>query len=125
MKILIVEDEAVTALDLELLVGQFGHDIAGTAATRAEALALVGRDPPDVALVDINLRDGATGPQIAEELARRFGTAIVFVTANRDLTPEFQRLARAVLHKPIRESDLGAVLAATAGESVRQLRAAS
>jgi two-component system, response regulator PdtaR len=34
------------------------------------------------AFVDINLRDGATGPQIAERIARDYGVKVVFVTAN-------------------------------------------
>lgn len=36
----------------------------------------------DLALVDVNLMDGATGPLIAEKLASEFGIEVVFVTAN-------------------------------------------
>ena len=37
---------------------------------------------PDLALVDLNLRDGLTGPQIARSLANRYGTKVLILTAN-------------------------------------------
>jgi hypothetical protein len=38
-----------------------------------------------IALVDVNLRDGATGPRIAQYLANDFGVAVIMVTANPEL----------------------------------------
>lgn len=78
--VLIVEDEILVALDLEHIVTSAGHEVVGVVADWASANAL--NVSVDVALVDLNLRDGATGPRVAELLASRHGAKIVFVTAN-------------------------------------------
>lgn len=80
LTILIVEDEIFVALDIEEAVDAAGHAVGGIAADRAEALAAAPRC--DFALIDINLRDGRTGPAIAADLFDRFGIRSVFVTAN-------------------------------------------
>ena len=66
-KVLIVEDEFLVALDLEELLTRAGHEVVGVVPDRASLDRL--RTPPEVALVDVNLRDGPSGPLIAEELS--------------------------------------------------------
>jgi two-component system, response regulator PdtaR len=78
--ILIVEDEIFVALDIERVLTDCGHVVGGIAMDRDEALQLA--SGCTLALVDINLRDGRTGPQIAAELFDRHGIKSVFVTAN-------------------------------------------
>lgn len=80
LTLLIVEDEIFVALDIEEAVDAAGHRVGGIAVDRVEALAAAPRC--DFALIDINLRDGRTGPTIAAELFERFGIRSVFVTAN-------------------------------------------
>ena len=77
---LIIEDEIFVALDLERILIDAGYTVAGIAADSEQALAAA--PGCEIAFVDINLRDGATGPQIAEQLARDHGVKVVFVTAN-------------------------------------------
>lgn len=77
---LIVEDEIFVALDLERILTDAGYQVAGIAADRATALdAAAGCD---FAFVDVNLRDGPTGPDIARRIAAEHGIKVVFVTAN-------------------------------------------
>lgn len=84
-RVLIVEDEPLVAWNLETLIAHLGHELAGTAASSAEALALAAAGtPPGIALLDLNLADGWTGPEIASELAGRYGTLVVAVTGNPD-----------------------------------------
>src|SRR4051794_29430602 len=71
MLILVVEDEALVGLVLVLVRG--GHDVLGPAGTAAEALALAERTPPELALVDINLRNGGDGVGVARTLLGRHG----------------------------------------------------
>ena len=77
---LIVEDEIFVALDLERILLDAGYQVAAIAADRASALEAA----PECgfAFVDVNLRDGPTGPVIAERIARDYGVKVVFVTAN-------------------------------------------
>ncbi|MFT3966105.1 MAG: response regulator [Sphingobium sp.] len=78
--ILIVEDEVFVALDIERVVTDSGYAVGGIAMDRSEALRLA--EGCTLALVDINLRDGRTGPQIAADLYDKHAIRSVFVTAN-------------------------------------------
>ena len=110
-RILIVEDEYLVAADLEASLEELGYSCAGIAPDLQTALALAA-SKPDLALVDIHLRDGQTGPLIAERLAQDHGIAVLFVTAN----PRMALDARppgviGVLNKPCREEVVAAAVA--------------
>ena len=69
-----------------------------------------------VALVDLNLRDGPSGSTIAHQLAERFGTAIVYVTANPAQIGRPAPTAIGVVQKPFSpHAILAAVSMATRG----------
>lgn len=79
-KILVVEDEMLVAMELESILEDLGHEPVGIApdlATADQYAAL----PLDLALVDLNLRDGLTGPEIGKRLGER-GVTVLFITAN-------------------------------------------
>ena len=77
---LIVEDEIFVALDLERILVDAGYEVRAIAADSAQAFAAA--PACSFAFVDVNLRDGPTGPGIAERIARDYGVKVVFVTAN-------------------------------------------
>lgn len=77
---LIVEDEIFVALDLERILEDAGYTVKAIAADRREALEVAGQC--SFAFVDVNLRDGCTGPSIARQIACEHGVRVVFVTAN-------------------------------------------
>ncbi|QDP18985.1 response regulator [Sphingomonas xanthus] len=79
-RILIVEDEMLVAMELEAILEDLGHQPAGIAPDLATADDYFDL-PLDLALVDLNLRDGLTGPQIAERLSSK-GVPVIFITAN-------------------------------------------
>lgn len=81
VKILIVEDEFLIALEMEEVIRDLGHACIGVADNVNAALSMA-NDQVDVALVDVNLSDGATGPLIGKRLAEEFRIDVVFVTAN-------------------------------------------
>ena len=78
--ILIVEDEILVACEMQAILEDAGYACAGIAADLPGTARLTAR-PIDLALVDLNLRDGLTGPQIGEQLSRS-GVRVIFVTAN-------------------------------------------
>lgn len=80
-RVLIVEDEIFVALELESLLEELGHQVVGIAADSRSALELAGRSA-DIAMVDLNLRDGPTGASLGKRLAEEFGIKVVFQTAN-------------------------------------------
>jgi len=79
-KILIVEDEMLVAMELEAILEDLGHSPVGIAADLSDAEILCDL-PIDLALVDLNLRDGLTGPEIGRRLSAR-GVTVLFITAN-------------------------------------------
>ena len=78
--ILVVEDEALIAMDLQALLEDAGYRVLGPANSSAAALALIDGDEPDVALLDVNLgRSDAFG--VASVLTER-KTQVIFLTGH-------------------------------------------
>jgi DNA-binding response OmpR family regulator len=114
--VLIVEDEFLVALELEDILTDAGHTVVGIVPDQAAARRL--DKPPEVALVDINLRDGPSGPSIARHLAERFGTIIVYVTANPGQIGQPAATALGVVQKPFSQhAILAAITLAVTGQA--------
>ncbi len=115
MRVLIVEDEALIAMHYEVAVEEAGFEVVGVAADAAEALALATRERPDAALVDMNLRDGPSGNEVALALHDGHGVCPVFVTANLAMvSPEAKAVCCGLLHKPVPPTALVSALRAVA-----------
>ncbi len=80
-KVLIIEDEPIIAADLESLVEDLGHTVTGNATTRDEAVALAKANPPGLILCDIQLADGSSGIDAANEILKQIDVPIIFITA--------------------------------------------
>ena len=103
--ILIVEDEMLVALEMESILTDHGHHVIGIAADLQGALAHA-EERIDLALVDLNLRDGLTGPEIGERLASDHKAGVLFVTANPRLLGSGIAGTIGVLTKPTDEASL-------------------
>jgi DNA-directed RNA polymerase specialized sigma24 family protein len=79
--VLIIEDEALIALDLQALVENLGHKIIGVARTRTEALGIGRTRPPGLILADIQLADGSSGLDAVNDLLNTFEVPVIFITA--------------------------------------------
>lgn len=100
LKVLIVEDEALLAMELESLIEEAGHSVVGWAVSSDEAKAMVGTSKADIAFVDIHLSDGPTGLDVAEHIRRSGQPMVVFMTANPKRIPENFVGAVGVIAKP-------------------------
>lgn len=80
VNVLIVEDEMLVAADLEATIEELGHTPVGIAPDLETAVQFA-CEGVDLALVDLNLRDGETGPMIGSRLASA-GIMVIFVTGN-------------------------------------------
>lgn len=108
-RILIVEDEFLIASEIELVIADMGHEPVGIAADQRTALALTAGGI-DIALVDLNLRDGPTGKDIGRILAQTHGVTVVFMTANPAQLGGGVPGTIGVLSKPATESELRSVV---------------
>ncbi|WHO39824.1 response regulator [Sphingobium sp. AP49] len=113
-KILIVEDEIFVALEIEQIVQDAGFDVGAIAADREAALGAAAEC--DIALVDLNLRDGPTGPSIGMELASRFGIRVIYVTANPAQIGTASAAALGVITKPFRAHSIAATIQLAASD---------
>lgn len=104
--ILIVEDEIFVAMDIERILADSGYVVKAIAPDRESALEYA--DEVDIAFVDINLRDGRTGPVIACDLAARNGTKVFYVTANPAQIDPIAPTAIGYIQKPFSESAIRA-----------------
>jgi len=92
--VLVVEDEALIAMDLQALLEDAGYKVLGPANSTAAAMALLDGNEPDVALLDVNLgRSDVFG--VANELATR-KTKLIFLTGHTA-----QKLPQAHRHRPL------------------------
>lgn len=98
-RVLIVEDEFLIALDVAETVESMGLKVAGFASARKHALSLGAF--ADIALIDVNLSDGRTGPEIGRELAEQYGITVIFMTANPEDVKDGVEGSLGVLTKPV------------------------
>ena len=84
MRILVVEDELLIAMDIESKIVVAGHECVGVVPSGRAALAALEDTPADVVIMDLQLADGPSGVSVAREVRETFGTAIVFLSANAD-----------------------------------------
>ena len=84
MRVLIVEDEAIIALHLAILVAELGHEVCATAASAAGAIALATLHNPHVVLMDVRLADGSSGIDAARQLHAQQALRCIFLSANLD-----------------------------------------
>lgn len=100
MIILVVEDEELLAEMLQEELSDAGHDVIGPAATAAEALQIAAETTPDLALVDINLRDGSRGTAVAETLHASRNVPSLYMTSAAAEARENPNGALGVVTKP-------------------------
>lgn len=81
VKIMIVEDESIVAMDLAMRLQKEGYEITGTADNSEEALALFREQPPDLVLMDININGNKDGIETAREIKKIQEVPLIFLTA--------------------------------------------
>lgn len=81
-KVMVIEDEAIIAMDIQGIVEEMGHRVTGSAATRRSAVALAARERPDLILADIQLADNSSGIAAVNDILEQFeDLPVVFITA--------------------------------------------
>lgn len=101
VRVLVVEDEPLIALELEDMLTELGCSVAGKAARLAPAMTLAAELEFDVAVLDVNLGETRIGPA-AEVIAGR-GIPIVLTTGYGEAQGETLRATKAgcvVVTKP-------------------------
>lgn len=109
-KILIVEDEFIVALNVRQILSDLDFDVIGIAPDSAAAYRLA-QGGVDFALVDLNLRDGHTGPEIGGRLSEVYGATVLFLTANAAQLGDGVKGTVGVMSKPVDENVIESAVA--------------
>jgi two-component system, response regulator PdtaR len=112
-RIMIVEDEAILALDLSDLLEDAGYEIAGIARDMQAALRLVEKKPVDLATMDIRLARGTNGVETALKLWQDHEVRCLFISASLDKETRYQvQSAQPIgfVEKPVRKQEIIASL---------------
>ncbi len=80
VRVLVIEDEAVIALDVADIVRNAGHEVVGIAATEKAAVDLAKKHSPHLVLADIQLRGSDSGISAVKEIMTSMAVPVIFVT---------------------------------------------
>src|SRR5881392_1039100 len=83
-RIMIVEDEAIVALDLQYKLKTLGYAVSGVASSGEEAVRKVPQTGPDLVLMDIKLKGDMDGIDAAQRIRDEFNIPVVYLTAYSD-----------------------------------------
>ena len=100
LTVMVVEDDAEAAADLTELLTDAGHSVVGPFHNAAAAEAAAALHPVDIALLDLNLSDGATGVDLASDLTGRWDVQVVFISGDVTLAARHADRAEALVLKP-------------------------
>ena len=120
LSVLIVEDEALLAMDIASIIEDAGHHVVGEVASLREFCELRLATPPDLAFVDIQLAEGSNGIDVSASMRALWPeTMIVFITANPGKVPADCPGPHGIISKPFSRQGLTAALHFI-GEGIRQ-----
>jgi len=111
--VMVVEDEYVIANDIKHSLEEMGYSVCSTVASGEEAVERVGREKPDLVLMDIVLRDEMDGIEAARQISSRFNVPVIFLTsyADDDVLPRARAASPfGYLVKPFEDRELNATI---------------
>lgn len=112
-KILIVEDEAIVALDIARRLEKMDYEVIGRLASGEEALELIAKQPPDLVLMDINLQGEMDGLDTATTIYKTYNIPVIYLTAyagKSTLERAKQSKPYGYILKPFKEKELHATI---------------
>jgi CheY-like chemotaxis protein len=112
-RVLVVEDEAIIAWQLEIMLEDLGYAVAGIASDAPDAVRLALETRPDAILMDVRLGPGQDGVAAAREILARQAVPIVFCTAFADdagTAARIRALGGSIIAKPVDAAVLQAAL---------------
>ena len=112
-RIMLVEDELITALDIQRMLERVGYQVSATISSGEEAVEKAQKIKPDLIIMDIFLSDDMDGIEASENIIKQIDVPVVFLTANADSNTI--KRADTIRHygyliKPVKQSDLDSII---------------
>jgi chemotaxis response regulator CheB len=128
VRVLIVEDERIVAMNLESRLRELGYTVAGSVASGEEALKIISGAAPDLVLMDVSLAGQMKGTEAGRELWERYRLPIVYITAYADektLQDSKASMPFGYIVKPYRPTQVHAAIQIALDQHRRQLKPSS
>ena len=109
IKVLVVEDEAITAMQVYDILDELGYNVIEPVTNYEDAVEILLKEKPDIALLDIKLEGERSGIDIADYIKKNFDIPYIFLTSKADprtLDQVKQLNPPAYLMKPFNHDDL-------------------
>ncbi|OGC10417.1 two-component system response regulator [candidate division KSB1 bacterium RBG_16_48_16] len=118
VKILVVEDENIVAMDIKCMLMKLGYDVLGVVSNGEHAVKQAEIMSPDLILMDIIIKGSIDGIEAACRIRTKFKIPIIFLTAHSDQkTRQRAKMAEpnGYLLKPFHEAELDQVIKLSLG----------
>lgn len=101
-RVLIAEDERITAADLRVRLTGFGYSVVASVASGEEAVERADELRPDIAIMDVRLRGPMDGVEAGLQISERWGTPVIFLSAflDADIRRRSEAITSTYLAKP-------------------------
>jgi DNA-binding NtrC family response regulator len=109
LRVLIVEDQLLIALDLEIILESYGYEVVGPVASVSVASRIIAHERIDAALVDFVLNDGEASPLVEVLTAHSIPFALCTGSHASEMSARYPHAP--VLSKPFRSEDVRDVVA--------------
>lgn len=114
LKVLVVDDEPIIAIDISDIVLLQEFDLVGKAHTSTQALELVQEHKPDIILMDINLNEETIdGIELVKKIQQLYEVHIIYITAYSDentIDKAVQTDPLGYIIKPFEQNDISSIL---------------
>jgi len=124
-RILIVEDERITAEDLRETLTDLGYTVTASVSNGADAIAQAEQNAPDLALMDVRIQGEMDGTETARALRDRFNIPVIYLTAHADsstVTRAKDAGPLGYITKPFQEAALHASIEIALHKHVEELK---
>jgi DNA-binding NtrC family response regulator len=124
-RILIVEDERITAEDLRETLTELGYTVTASVSNGADAIAQAEQNAPDLALMDVRIQGEMDGTETARALRDRFNIPVIYLTAHADsstVTRAKDAGPLGYITKPFQEAALHASIEIALHKHVEELK---
>jgi Response regulator containing CheY-like receiver, AAA-type ATPase, and DNA-binding domains len=113
VKILIVEDEVISAMYLQVQLKMLDYEICKKVVTGEDAVKMAIIEKPDVILIDIRLAGRLDGIQTVKDILSYYNPIIIFMTGyqDEDLVEQAKKLTNAeILIKPFEINEINRII---------------
>jgi len=84
VNVYIVEDESIVAKDIQNSLKKLGYNVLGISNNGEDAIKNISESEPDIVLMDIMIKGGMTGIDVAEKIKLEYNIPVIFLTAYAD-----------------------------------------